>query len=96
MASTPTPGQQVQDDIIKTVQTSQEAALDAIKAWADAVQSMMPKLPAANLPFADKLPKPEEAVANAYDFAGQLLASQRKFAEDIVKVTAPLVPGQAN
>ena len=96
MATTRTPGQQVQDDILKTVQTSQEAALDAIKAWADAVQPITPKLPAANLPFADKLPKPEEVVANAYDFAEQLLASQRKFAEDVLKATAPLVPGQAN
>jgi len=96
MASTRTPGQQVQDDILKTVQTSQEAALDAIKAWADAVQSITPKLPAANLPFADKLPKPEEVVANAYDFAERLLASQRKFAEDVLKATAPLAPGQAN
>ena len=96
MATTRTPGQQVQDDILKTVQTSQEAALDAIKAWADAVQSITPKLPVANLPFADKLPKPEEVVANAYDFAERLLASQRKFAEDVLKATAPLAPGQAN
>jgi hypothetical protein len=35
MNSTRTPGQQVQDDILKTVQTSQEAVLDAVKAWAD-------------------------------------------------------------
>jgi hypothetical protein len=96
MASSRTPGQQVQDDILKTVQTSQEAVLDAIKAWAEAVQSITTKLPAANLPFADKLPKPEEVVANAYDFAGQLLASQRKFAEDVLKATAPLMPGQAH
>jgi hypothetical protein len=48
-----------------------------------------------NPPFADKLPKPEEVVANAYDFAEQLLASQRKFAEDVLKATAPLMPGQA-
>jgi hypothetical protein len=34
-------------------------------------------------------------VANAYDFAEQLLASQRKFAEDVLKATAPLMPGQA-
>jgi hypothetical protein len=26
----------------------------------------------------------------------QLLASQRKFAEDVLKATAPLVPGQAS
>jgi hypothetical protein len=35
-------------------------------------------------------------VASAYDFAEQLLASQRKFAEDVLKATAPLVRGQAS
>lgn len=96
MATTHTPGQQVQDDILKTVQMSQATVLDAIKAWTDAVQSITPDFPAGNLPFADKLPKPEEVVASAYDFAEQLLAGQRKFAEDVLKATAPLVQGQAN
>ena len=96
MTDTRIPGQQVQDEILKNVQKSQEAVVDAIKTWTDTVQSIMPKLPAANLPLADKLPKPEDLVANAYDFAEQLLASQRKFAEDMLKATAPLLPGQAN
>ena len=51
------------------------------------------KLPQVSLPFADKLPTPQDAVANAYHLAEQLLASQRRFAEDLVKVTAPLRPG---
>jgi hypothetical protein len=45
------------------------------------------------MPFADKLPKPEEIVASAYDFAEQLLASQRKFAEEVLKATSSLTPG---
>lgn len=93
---TTTPVQQVQDEILKTIGKSQEAVLDAIKTWADTVQSITPKLPAVNLPLADKLPKPQDVVTSAYDFAEQLLASQRKFAEDVLKATAPLVPGQAS
>jgi hypothetical protein len=46
------------------------------------------------VPLADQLPKPEEVVASAYDFAEQLLASQRTFAEEILKVTTPLLPGE--
>jgi hypothetical protein len=46
-----------------------------------------------NVPLADKLPKPEEVVANAYDFAEKLLASQRKFAEDVVKAMGALPSG---
>jgi hypothetical protein len=30
-------------------------------------------------------------VANAYDFAEQLLASQRKFAESVLHATAPMI-----
>ena len=44
-----------------------------------------------NVPFADKLPTPADVVANAYNFAEQLLASQRKFAEDLLTATAPLL-----
>ena len=40
---------------------------------------------AAGTPFGDKLPGPEDAVASAYDFGQQLLAGQRKFAENLLK-----------
>jgi hypothetical protein len=96
MATTRTPGQQAQHDILKTVEMSQAAVLAAIKTCADAVQSITPGFPAGNLLLADKRPSPEEVVASAYDFAEQLLADQRKFAEDVLKATAPLIPGQAS
>jgi plasmid maintenance system antidote protein VapI len=96
MTETRYPGQELQDEILKTVRKSQEAVIDALRAWADTVQSIVPKLPAVSVPLADKLPKPEDVVANAYDFAEQLLASQRKFAEDMIKATAPLAPVKGN
>jgi hypothetical protein len=46
------------------------------------------------VPFAEKLPKPQELIASAYDFAEQLLASQRKFAEDVLETTTPVLTGQ--
>jgi hypothetical protein len=96
MTDTRIPGQELQDEILKTVRKSQEAVVDAIKAWADTVQSITPKLPAVNLPLADRLPKPEDVVANAYDFAEQLLTSQRRFAEDMLHATAPLTKGNGH
>ena len=45
------------------------------------------------MPLADKLPRPEEVVASAYDFAEKLLASQREFAEELLGATLPLMPG---
>jgi hypothetical protein len=90
MTSTPTQG--LQDELLNTVRKSQETVIDALKTWAETVQSITPKLPSIPVPGADKLPKPEDLVASAYDFAEQLLASQRKFAEDVVKATASLLP----
>ena len=56
-----------------------------------AVQSITPSIPAPSLPYSDTLPKPEELVASAYDFAEQLLTSQRKFAENVIEATKPLL-----
>jgi hypothetical protein len=92
MASIPT-----QEEVLAATRKSQEAMMAAIKTWLETVRTAAPKLPSklpqVGLPFADKLPTPQDAVANAYHLAEQLLASQRRFAEDLVKVTAPLRPG---
>jgi hypothetical protein len=88
-------GQEVQAEILKTVRRSQEAVIDAIKTWADTVRAITPPMPELSLPFTDKLPKAEELVGNAYDFAEKLLAGQRKFAEDVLRATAPLLPGNS-
>src|SRR5947208_534556 len=92
MASTSTQ-QELQDQFLSIVSKSQEMALDAIKSMVDTVQTITPRIPAVDVPFADHLPKPEEVVASAYDFAEQLLASQRKFAEEVLKATSALTPG---
>jgi hypothetical protein len=91
MASTPT--QDLQDEFLSTVRKSQETVIDAIKTWVETVQSITPKIPSVQVPGVDKLPKPEEIVASAYDFAEQLLAGQRKFAEEVLKATTSLLPG---
>ena len=91
MASTVT--QELQDQFLSTVRKSQEIALEAIKTMVDTIQNITPKVPSVDLPFADKLPKPQEVVASSYDFAEQLLTSQRKFADEVVKATAALLPG---
>ena len=94
MTDTHTAGERVQEEILKTVRNSQSAVIEAIQTWARTVQSITPALPDVNVPFADKLPKPQELISNAYDFAEQLLASQRKFAEEVLKATAQILPGQ--
>src|SRR6266487_4529406 len=93
MASTTSTPKELQDQFLSMVRKGQEGVIDAIKTWVETVQSITPKVPAVDMPFADKLPKPEEIVAGAYDFAEQLLASQRKFAEEVLRATSSLTPG---
>jgi hypothetical protein len=92
MAST-TPTQELQDQFLAIVRKSQEMALEAIKTMVDSVQTITPKIPSVDMPFADRMPKPQDVVASGYDFAEKLLTSQRKFANDVVKAAAPLLPG---
>ena len=97
MPSTSTSTQQeLQDQFLSIVRKSQEIALDAIKSMVDSVQSITPKIPSVDVPFADRLPKPQDVVASGYDFAEKLLSSQRKFADEVVKAAAPLLPGNGD
>ena len=89
MTETRTAGEEVQGEILNTVRKSQDAVVEAITRWADAVQSIAPSMPV--LPYTDKLPKPQEFVASTYDFAEQLLISQRKFAESLLEAMKPLL-----
>ena len=75
MTDTVTVGQELQGQILDAVRKSQEMAIEAIKTWTDALQPMTSAMPPVTLPLADKLPKPEELVGSAYNFAEQLLAS---------------------
>ncbi len=94
MASTTSTQKELQDQFLSMVRKGQEIALDAIKTMVDTVQTITPKIPAVDLPFAERLPKPHDVVAGGYDFAEKLLSSQRKFADEVVKATAPLMPGK--
>jgi hypothetical protein len=99
MASTSTSTstqQDLQDQFLSIVTKSQEMALDAIKSMVDTVQTITPKIPTVDVPFADRLPKPQDVVASGYDFAEKLLSSQRKFADEVVKAAAPLLPGNGD
>jgi hypothetical protein len=96
-----------QEDLLATARKGQEIMVDAIRTWVETVRTATPRLSTVYAPFAERLPKvssvyaplagqlpkAEAAVASAYDLAERMLASQRKFAEDVVKATKPLMPG---
>ena len=91
MADTRNINEELQEQVLATIRKSQETVVDAIRKWTDSVQAITPSVPVPSVPFADKLPRPGDLVASAYDFAEQLLASQRKFAEDVLEATAPML-----
>ena len=89
-----TTAQDVQEQIFSTIRKGQEVTLDALKTWVESVQSVTAKIPSVDLPFADRLPKPHDVVASTYSFAEQLLSNQKKFADEVLEVTSPLIPGE--
>src|ERR1700748_866638 len=105
MASTPT--RDLPEEFLAATRKSQEAMIRAIRTWVETVRAVtpklpsvpgpladrLPKLPSVTVPFADRLPTPEDVVATGYDFAEQLLAVQRKFAEDLLAGTEALISG---
>jgi len=86
------PAQQMQEEFLSATRKSQEIVLQAINTWVDSTQALTSKVPSVQVPFADQLPKPEDLVSGTYDFAEQVLANQRDFAEKILKATEPLLP----
>src|SRR5258708_19346172 len=91
MTDVRTVSKELQDQILDTIRKSQEAVTDAIRTWAETVQSITPSLPVPPMPFADKLPKPGELVGNAYDFAENLLPPQPKLPQAVIAATPPVL-----
>jgi len=89
------PAEQMQEEFLSAIQKSQDIVLQAIKTWVESAQAVTSKVPSVQLPFADQMPKPADVVSGTYDFAEQVLANQRKFAEEILQATSPLIPHES-
>jgi hypothetical protein len=93
MAATIT--QELEDEFLSTVRKGEEIALDALKPLVEAVHYVIPTMPVVRVPFAGLLPTAHEVVADGYGFAERLLADQRRFADEVITATSPLLPGRA-
>jgi hypothetical protein len=80
---------QSQEQFLNAVRQSQQAVVEAVAAWAKAVEEITPPVPA--VPGLEGLPKPEAVVENAFDFAQKLLDAQREFARGVVSAAAPVL-----
>jgi hypothetical protein len=87
--------QELQKEFLVTIRESQDTVVDAIRIWAETVQSITPEAPSVTAPGIDKLPKPEEVTPNTYDFAAEsqdtVVDAIRIWAETVQSIT-PEVP----
>jgi len=78
-------GKEVQSQILDTTRKSQQAIVGTLAVWSETAKAITSALPVPP-PVADKLPMAAVIVSSACDLAGQLLASQRKLAEDVLRL----------
>ena len=83
MATSPSDrADQVRMQLLEAIRSTQDAIVEAIRRSSRTARGRLPELP--DLPLADRLPRPEDVVDNAFGFAEELLATQREFAERLV------------
>lgn len=82
MADTVTVGQEIETRILDAVHRGNGVTIEAMRVLTDAIQPVTSMIPALAPPL-------------MYDFAGKLMASERKFAQDMLHVTERLTPPPA-
>jgi len=80
--------QKIREQLIATVQQSQQLSIDAAETWVKAVSVLpIPDLPA--MPGVPSMPGIEAATRYTFDLATDLLNAQRDFTLQLVKVLVP-------
>ena len=77
-------GQKVQGQTLDAVRKAQDAVVEAVTAWTESAG----KIPGFTT-LTNQFPAATEVIDSNFDFAQQLLSSQRDFAARIVAATAP-------
>jgi hypothetical protein len=81
--------QTAQEQTLKTVRQGQQVIVEAVRAWANAVEKAVPETPV--MPYSEELPKPGEIVKTSFAFAEQLLKAQKEFAESMLDAASPVL-----
>lgn len=80
--------QSAQEQALKLIRQSQQAYVDGVKTWVEAIEKTAGELP--SIPT-EELPSPQQILQNGFAFAEKVLKTQREFAEGVVTATEPLV-----
>ena len=82
MTDTATVTRELEGWILDAVHKTNAVTYEALKVMTDAVKPVTAAIPTMTPPL-------------AYEFIGQLMAAERKFAEDVLRLTAQLAPAKA-
>ena len=79
-----------QKQTLDLLRAQQDAYLNAVKAWREAMAAGAAQAPAwPKLPAVEMLPTPAEVAEASYAFAAKLLADQSRFMEELSRAMAP-------
>jgi hypothetical protein len=76
------------DRVISTIRQAQDAAVSAVSQVSGTVGTLIPELPAT--PVTSNIPAPRYFVETYFDFAEELLKSQKQYALALVKALEPV------
>ena len=71
------------------LRAQQEAYLNAVKKWREAMAAGQPNVAWPQIPKTDMMPTPAEVAEASYAFAAKLLADQSRFMEELSRAMAP-------
>ena len=78
-----------QTQTLELLRAQQEAYLEAVKAWREAMAAGAQAPTWPQFPKVDLLPTPSEVAEASYAFAAKLLADQSRFMEELSRAMAP-------
>jgi hypothetical protein len=82
--------EEFQKRTLDLLRAQQDAYLNAVKAWREAMATGAAHAPAwPQLPSVEMLPTPAEVAEASYSFAAKLLADQSRFMEELSRAMAP-------
>ena len=80
--------EEFQEQAREMLRTQQEAYLNAVKAWREAMSAGQPNVAWPQFPKTEMMPTPAEMAEASYAFAAKLLADQSRFMEELSRAMA--------
>lgn len=89
MTSTMEITENLQDGIIKALETTHRLTLEAVGAGMSSLKQVLPNVP--SVPFAPNMVTPEEAINSTFRFAEMFVESQKSFINELVELAEPII-----